>query len=408
MKVAITGASGFLGGHLVPALAETHDLLLVGRDAEKLARAYPDIASCDYDALADRARGFDALLHLAVLNNTSDAAPEAFRSVNVGLFDTVIDSAKEAGIPRLVNVTSFHALDPGKSAYAQSKHEALRLTRAAAGIKITNLFLPYVHDGAMRGRLAALNRLPKPLRDMAFACLSALAPTVSVALVTAWVTRFLGQEIPPKESEESAADVFLADPKSDNLVYAGLRKTLDLGFALTIIVLFCWLLALVWIGVRLSSPGPGLFRQVRVGRAESPFTCLKFRTMHLGTVQAGTHDVPQSAVTGFGQFLRRTKLDELPQAINVLVGDMTLVGPRPCLPTQTDLIIARRRRHVFDEIPGITGLAQVNGITMVDPERLADWDGFYKAAKCTPLDLKLLLRTILPRRDGSGPRDILP
>jgi O-antigen biosynthesis protein WbqP len=133
------------------------------------------------------------------------------------------------------------------------------------------------------------------------------------------------------------------------------------------LMLVLWLLG--WWDTR--SP---LFRQERVGRDQRPFTLVKFRTMRPGTTSVATHLAEASAVTPFGRFLRRTKLDELPQVWNVLKGEMSLVGPRPCLPNQEELIAERQKRGVFEARPGITGLAQVNGIDMSDPARLAEVD----------------------------------
>ena len=117
-----------------------------------------------------------------------------------------------------------------------------------------------------------------------------------------------------------------------------------------------------------------LFRQERVGRNQQPFVLVKFRTMRLNTASVATHLADASAVTLVGGFMRRTKLDELPQLWNVLKGDMSLVGPRPCLFNQNELISERIRRGVFQERPGITGLAQVKGIDMSTPRLLAETD----------------------------------
>ncbi len=120
--------------------------------------------------------------------------------------------------------------------------------------------------------------------------------------------------------------------------------------------------------------GSPLFIQQRVGKNQRPFTLIKFRTMKPGTASTATHLASADAITPFGRFLRRTKLDELPQLINVLKGDMSLVGPRPCLYNQTELIYAREKKAVFSVLPGITGLAQINDIDMSDPPKLAEWD----------------------------------
>lgn len=182
--------------------------------------------------------------------------------------------------------------------------------------------------------------------------------------------------------------------------HAFAKRAIDLCFALAIIVPLSWLLALLWIVVKLDSPGPGIFAQPRIGRQGRPFICYKFRTMRVGTRIAGTHEVASSSVTRSGHWLRRLKLDELPQAWNILINDMSLVGPRPCLPTQTELIAARGARGVLSLKPGITGLAQVNGIDMSNPERLARWDARYLRTQSLGLDLRLILATA--RGGGRG------
>ena len=120
--------------------------------------------------------------------------------------------------------------------------------------------------------------------------------------------------------------------------------------------------------------GLPLFTQKRVGYNLKTFTLLKFRTMKIGTSSSGTHLIDRSNVTYFGNFLRKWKLDELPQLLNVLIGHMSLVGPRPCLSNQKRLIIERKKRRVYKVKPGITGLAQVSGIDMSKPALLAKTD----------------------------------
>jgi O-antigen biosynthesis protein WbqP len=129
------------------------------------------------------------------------------------------------------------------------------------------------------------------------------------------------------------------------------------------------LMALVWLDNRAP-----LFRQTRLGQGQRAFTLVKFRTMRFGTADVPTHMVASSVVTPLGRFLRRTKLDELPQLWNVLRGDMSLVGPRPGLPSQSELVRAREAAGVFAARPGITGLAQLRGIDMSTPQRLAETD----------------------------------
>jgi O-antigen biosynthesis protein WbqP len=133
-------------------------------------------------------------------------------------------------------------------------------------------------------------------------------------------------------------------------------------------------LGLILFIIGLFDTGYPIFKQKRVGKHKKPFILYKFRTMNVNTKSVATHLASQSSVTKYGAFLRRTKLDELPQLLNVLKGDMSLVGPRPCLFNQEELIEERDKRKVFNLLPGITGLAQINEIDMSTPVKLAEAD----------------------------------
>ncbi|MGF1703708.1 sugar transferase [Photobacterium makurazakiensis] len=152
-----------------------------------------------------------------------------------------------------------------------------------------------------------------------------------------------------------------------------LIRVLDILLALVGISLTIPFLGLIYI-VGLYDTGSPIFAQTRVGKSKRPFTLYKFRTMPVATKSVATHLVDASSVTKLGNFLRKTKIDELPQLINVLKGEMSFVGPRPCLFNQTELITERETRGVTQVLPGITGLAQINGIDMSTPEKLAKLD----------------------------------
>ena len=182
--------------------------------------------------------------------------------------------------------------------------------------------------------------------------------------------------------------------QAHNRIYRFMKRFIDLGFALFVVIFLWWLLALVWVLVKLQSPGPGIFAQERVGQDGQIFTCYKFRTMYLGTIQGPTNQVPLSQVTRLGHILRRSKLDELPQVWNILRNEFSLIGPRPCLPMQTELIEARTRLGVLALKPGISGLSQVEGIEMSEPERLAMNDARYLALQSLQMDAKILIETV--------------
>ena len=147
-------------------------------------------------------------------------------------------------------------------------------------------------------------------------------------------------------------------------------RLFDLFFSFLGLIILSPILLLLWI-IGLLENGSPFFTQKRVGYNEKIFLVIKFRTMKKNTKSVATHLVNQSMITKYGNFLRRTKLDELPQLFNVLKGEMSLVGPRPCLSNQTELINERKNRGVFKVRPGITGLAQLSGVTMETPRLLA-------------------------------------
>jgi lipopolysaccharide/colanic/teichoic acid biosynthesis glycosyltransferase len=177
-------------------------------------------------------------------------------------------------------------------------------------------------------------------------------------------------------------------------------RLLDFVFAVLGLVVASPLLIVLTIAGWFDTGSP-LFRQKRVGRYKNPFTLVKFRTMKPETADVASHLADASAVTPLGRFLRRTKLDELPQLWNVLKGEMSLVGPRPCLFNQQELIDAREQLGVFAARPGITGLAQVNEIDMSTPELLAQTD----ARMLGSLGMKDYFTYILMTVTGKGSGD---
>ena len=150
-------------------------------------------------------------------------------------------------------------------------------------------------------------------------------------------------------------------------------RIFDFTFALLGLVFGFPVLLIIYV-LGLFDTGSPLFLQNRVGRNKKPFTLVKFRTMTVDTASVASHLASAASITRFGGFLRKTKLDELPQLWNVLKGEMSLVGPRPNLFNQEELIAERDALGVYSARPGITGLAQVNEIDMSTPKLLAETD----------------------------------
>ncbi|HIU67137.1 MAG TPA: sugar transferase [Candidatus Caccomorpha excrementavium] len=179
--------------------------------------------------------------------------------------------------------------------------------------------------------------------------------------------------------------------------YMKVKRLMDIGLSLAAAVV----LAPVYIGlavaIRLDSPGPVLFRQKRVGIHKKYFYILKFRTMRIDTPKdVPTHMLknPEQYITGMGRFLRKTSLDELPQIFNILKGDMSLIGPRPALWNQDDLIAARDRYGANDIMPGLTGWAQINGRDELPIAVKAKLDGEYARKMSFLFDLRCFFGTI--------------
>ncbi|MGL4191306.1 MAG: sugar transferase [Vibrio sp.] len=166
-------------------------------------------------------------------------------------------------------------------------------------------------------------------------------------------------------------------------------------------LLFLWPVLLVVTIIGLFDTGSPIFVQQRVGRNKKPFKLIKFRTMSVDTQSVASHLANTSSITKVGAFLRKTKIDELPQLINVLKGEMSLVGPRPNLFNQEELIQERDALGVYEVLPGITGLAQVQNIDMSTPVLLAKTD----KQMIETLNLKDYFRYILMTVTGSGSGD---
>lgn len=166
-------------------------------------------------------------------------------------------------------------------------------------------------------------------------------------------------------------------------------------------LLFLWPVLVIVTIAGLFDTGSPIFVQERLGRNKKPFKLIKFRTMSVETKSVASHLASNASITKLGAFLRKTKIDELPQLINVVKGEMSLVGPRPNLFNQEELIAERDALGVYDVLPGITGLAQVQNIDMSTPKLLAQTD----RKMIDTLTLKSYFKYIIMTATGSGSGD---
>ncbi len=179
-------------------------------------------------------------------------------------------------------------------------------------------------------------------------------------------------------------------------------RLFDIFFSFFGLLFLFPILLLVFI-ISFFDTGHPLFFQERIGLNKKKFLLVKFRTMNLNTKSVATHLASQSDITKLGLFLRKTKIDELPQLWNVLIGDMSFVGPRPNLPSQDELICERAKLNVYSVKPGITGLAQIKRIDMSEPKLLAITD--YKMVK--NMTIKIYFEYIFKTIFGRGRGDVL-
>lgn len=394
----VTGASGNIGRRLIPILAgQGRRILALGRDDAALSAIFADCNTVDTACYADlngqdaardadlngQAMG-DTWVHLAVLNNNQSGSLDDFVRVNVDFSATICRQFNNMGGRRFVNLASVHALDLGNaSAYATSKRQAEQAMREIVGEKLDNIHIGYFYDHGFFGDRFKCLRKFGALGGAMFHGIKPLAPTTSARSLADYL---LGDPA-------SAVPAILTEDLSRSLIYRAITRSMDILVAVAILLFLSPLLIALWVAIRLDSAGPAIFAQKRVGEGQKLFTLYKYRTMKQGTAAAGTHEVSVSAVTKIGKFLRGTKLDELPQAVNLLRGEMTLVGPRPCLPVQSELLEAREKLGVYRVRPGITGYAQVREIDMSRPQELAQSDYIYTKLQSLMLNFKIILQT---------------
>ncbi|MEL6966139.1 MAG: sugar transferase [Pseudomonadota bacterium] len=406
MRIAITGASGFIGRRLVPHLAQNgYDLLLLGRDPKTLKALFPDHPCTNYDGLDAALVGVESVVHLAAMLPDRKQSDEVFVEANVALTQRLIDVCRRAGVAHIINIATLGWKQGKKhNAYSRTKKQAEGLLHEVEFASVATLRLPAVYDdegrAPYRGGLAMLNWVPGPAQGsskgfakrFAFDVVSSLRPTVSLSTVVVALDAALSKP-------HGTYEVLVSNGQKNNRTYAVFKRLMDLVGVVLLLGLAGWLMVVIAIVIRLKDGSPVMFRQVRLGRDQRPFLLYKFRTMVQGTPNRATHETPQSAVTSVGRVLRKTKLDELPQIINIARGELSFVGPRPGLPNQTELREAREHQGVFEAFPGLTGLAQIEGIDMRDPNTLAQKDAQYIALRSVILDLKLIFRTIWKAKD---------
>jgi O-antigen biosynthesis protein WbqP len=178
-------------------------------------------------------------------------------------------------------------------------------------------------------------------------------------------------------------------------MYQKIKRVLDIIISIGGIFLLSPILLVIAILVKLQDGGPIIFKQKRVGKGGKLFNFYKFRSMPVNTANVPSAEFKKIKITPFGKILRRTNLDELPQLYNILIGDMSIIGPRPPIPSQIDLISLRHENRSINIRPGLTGWAQVNSFDAMPVEVKAAFDGEYARSISFSMDVKIILRTLV-------------
>lgn len=387
MKIIVTGASGFVGGLIVPELNKKDiKMLLVGRCANKLKKIYGEYNICEYEELEKFAKNYDCIIHLATFNNTKKSNYDKARKENLEIFKKVFEIAKLHNL-FFFNFSSTHSLDLNyKTVYAESKREIEKHINSTNYCRTKTIYMPFIYGKKMSGKLEILNIFPNYISRIILYFFSALKPTVHIQTIINYLL---------KSNKETKIKklIILSDNISKNYIFFISKRFLDLIFSFTVFIILWWLFILIWLLVKLETPGPGIIFQKRVGKNGKIFNCLKFRTMKSGVKQAPTHQMSFNDLTFFGAFLRKTKLDELPQIFNIILNEMSLVGPRPCLVIQNELIAKRKEFHILDIKPGVTGFAQINKVDMSDIYKITQFDFIYMKTQSILNDFKILIKT---------------
>lgn len=173
------------------------------------------------------------------------------------------------------------------------------------------------------------------------------------------------------------------------------KRIFDVSCALLALLLLSPILLMTALMIKVFDPGPVIFRQQRIGRSGESFAFYKFRSMPVNTANVPSDKLGEVKIKPIGKFIRRTNIDELPQLLNILKGDMSVVGPRPPIPSQTELIEMRRKNGALSCRPGLTGLAQVSSFDGMTVAQKAEFDGSYARSITLLQDVKIILNTFV-------------
>ena len=208
-----------------------------------------------------------------------------------------------------------------------------------------------------------------------------------------------------EEIYENAITIDLSNVANKaSALYSISKRTMDIVSSLVGLILLSPLFLLVAILIKLDSKGPIIFKQIRIGKNSKPFYIYKFRSMKIDAPNLSTEEFINASdfTTKVGKFIRKTSIDELPQLVNILKGDMSIVGPRPVIEREVRLLEIRKECNVDSILTGITGLAQINGRDNIDDYEKVKYDFEYLSKRNLVLDIKIIINTVLKVAKSEG------
>ena len=208
-----------------------------------------------------------------------------------------------------------------------------------------------------------------------------------------------------EEIYENAITIDLSNVANKaSALYSISKRTMDIVSSLVGLILLSPLFLLVAILIKLDSKGPIIFKQIRIGKNSKPYYIYKFRSMKIDAPNLSTEEFINASdfTTKVGKFIRKTSIDELPQLVNILKGDMSIVGPRPVIEREVRLLELRKECNVDSILPGITGLAQINGRDNIDDYEKVKYDFEYLSKRNLVLDIKIIINTVLKVAKSEG------
>ena len=208
-----------------------------------------------------------------------------------------------------------------------------------------------------------------------------------------------------EEIYENAITIDLSNVANKaSALYSISKRTMDIVSSLVGLILLSPLFLLVAILIKLDSKGPIIFKQIRIGKNSKPFYIYKFRSMKIDAPNLSTEEFINASdfTTKVGKFIRKTSIDELPQLVNILKGDMSIVGPRPVIEREVRLLELRKECNVDSILPGITGLAQITGRDNIDDYEKLKYDFEYLSKRNLVLDIKIIINTVLKVAKSEG------